>query len=63
MEAIEREIQRLTNLKDAIACYRKRVQEALAADPGAVTMEFRETEYGFFSRNLYDCLLYTSRCV
>ena len=54
MEAIEREIQRLTDLKDAIACYRKRVQEALATDPGAVTMEFRETEYGFFSRNLYD---------
>ena len=54
MEAIEREIQRLTNLKDAIACYRKRVQEALATDPGAVTMEFRETEYGFFSRNLYE---------
>ncbi|MDD3193638.1 MAG: MerR family transcriptional regulator [Oscillospiraceae bacterium] len=51
---LAQEKRRLDDLKRSMAICRNRIEEALAADVHSVSMQFCETEYGFFSRNLYE---------
>lgn len=53
-EQLEREMRRLADLKQSMEICRKRIKEALAADTDSVSIQFCETEYGYFSRNLYE---------